>query len=85
MKWYYPPTPLLGTDLSDGYETFVKHDDSADEHLDSLLRTIMDHEKKTQKAIDAEVVTWRGMMTKVCYLLSAAETCSKNVGARLLT
>jgi RAT1-interacting protein len=63
LKWYY--TPQLGTDLSKGFETFVKHDDSADEHLDSLLETIASHEKETGKAIDAHVVTWRGMMTKV--------------------
>ena len=63
----------------------MKHDDSADEHLDSLLRTIMDHEKKTQKAIDAEIVTWRGMMTKVGYLLPSPETYSENIGARPLT
>jgi hypothetical protein len=63
LKWYYPPQ--LGADLSKGYEQFVKHDDSADEHLDSLLKTIMNHEKETGKPIDAHVVTWRGMMTKV--------------------
>ena len=63
MKWYYPP--LLGTDLSTGFETFEKHDDSADEHLDSLLQTIAAHEQETQTKIDAQVVTWRGMITKV--------------------
>ena len=63
MKWYYPPT--LGGDLSTGFETFEKHDDSADEHLDSLLKTIAAHEQETQAKIDAQVVTWRGMMTKV--------------------
>ncbi|KAK3327690.1 RAI1 like PD-XK nuclease-domain-containing protein [Cercophora scortea] len=63
MKWYYPPP--LGVDLSEGYESFVKHDDSADEHLDSLLKTIASHEKETGKPIDANFVTWRGMMTKI--------------------
>ncbi|KAH8881528.1 RAI1-like protein [Thozetella sp. PMI_491] len=65
LKWYYPPAPLVGADLSLGYETFVKHDDSADEHLDSLLRTIMGHEKEEGEPIDAHIVTWRGMMTKI--------------------
>jgi hypothetical protein len=51
--------------LSKGYETFQKHDNSRDEHIDSLLVTIMRHEKETGQAIDAKFVTWRGMMTKV--------------------
>ncbi len=63
MKWYYPPA--LGTDLSNGFQQFDKHDDSVDEHLDSLLTTIADYEKGTGEPIDAHVVTWRGMLTKV--------------------
>lgn len=52
-------------DLSKGFETFDKHDDSGDEHLDSLLKTIISHEQEQGKKIDAQLVTWRGMMTKV--------------------
>lgn len=52
-------------DLSSGFNTFVKHDDSQDEHLDSLLKAIVLHEKETGAKIDANIVTWRGMMTKV--------------------
>ncbi|KAH8664096.1 protein RAI1 [Xylariales sp. PMI_506] len=63
LRWYYPPR--LGADLSVGFETFDSHDDSADEHLDSLLKTIMAHEQEEGKKIDAEIVTWRGMMTKI--------------------
>lgn len=63
MKYYYPPE--LGVDLSRGFNTFIKHDDSQDEHLDSLLKAIMLHEQETGTRIDAKVVTWRGMMTKV--------------------
>lgn len=65
MKYYY--TPMLGADLSKGFNSFQKLDDSGDEHLDSLLATIMAHEKETGKKIDANVVTWRGMMTKVSF------------------
>ncbi len=74
LKWYYPPR--LNVDLSKGFEEFEKHDDSAAEHLDSLLKTIIAHEKETQKKIDAQVVTWRGMMTKVrrCRLYSMKQT-----------
>ncbi|KAI1339058.1 RAI1 like PD-XK nuclease-domain-containing protein [Xylariaceae sp. FL0016] len=63
MQWYYPPE--IGADLSKGFDTFDKHDDSADEHLDSLLKTIAAHEKEEGKKIDAHIVTWRGMMTKI--------------------
>ncbi|KAI1809122.1 RAI1 like PD-XK nuclease-domain-containing protein [Poronia punctata] len=63
LQWYYPPK--LGADLSKGFDTFDKHDDSTDEHLDSLLTTIASHEQGEGKKIDAHVVTWRGMMTKV--------------------
>lgn len=63
LKYYYPAE--VGADLSAGFETFDKHDDSGDEHLDSLLRTIAAHEQQEGKKIDAQVVTWRGMMTKI--------------------
>lgn len=63
LRWYY--TPQLGSDLSQGFDKFVKHDDSVAEHLDSLLKTIMHHEKETKKKIDANVVTWRGVVTKI--------------------
>ncbi|KAL2207502.1 Dhp1-interacting protein Din1 [Sarocladium strictum] len=63
IKYYY--TPRLGADLSEGFDTFVKNDDSKAEHLDSLLKTIAAHEEKTGQKIDANLVTWRGMMTKI--------------------
>lgn len=51
--------------MSKGFDKFDKHDESVDEHLDGLLTTIAAHEKEEGKKIDANVVTWRGMMTKV--------------------
>ncbi|KAH9901996.1 RAI1-domain-containing protein [Xylariomycetidae sp. FL2044] len=63
MQWYYPAE--LGSDLSRGFESFDKHDDSADEHLESLLSTIAAHEREAGQKIDAQLVTWRGMMTKI--------------------
>ncbi|KAI2608399.1 RAI1-domain-containing protein [Hypoxylon fragiforme] len=63
MQWYYPPE--TGVDLSNGFDQFDKHDNSKDEHIDSLLKTIMAHEQEEGKKIDAQVVTWRGMMTKI--------------------
>jgi len=64
VKYYYPCA--IGTSLSKGFETFQKLDDSADEHLDSLLRAIEDLERKRGQRLDAEVIAYRGMMTKVC-------------------
>jgi RAT1-interacting protein len=55
----------LGVSLSEGFEKFQKRDDAADEHLDSLLKTIAALEEKEGKRCEADVVTWRGMMTKV--------------------
>ncbi|KAL7625401.1 decapping endonuclease targeting mRNA [Parahypoxylon ruwenzoriense] len=63
LQWYYPPE--LGADLSKGFEQFDKYDEMTDEHLDGLLRTIMAHEEEEGKKIDAHIVTWRGMMTKI--------------------
>ncbi|KAI1352503.1 RAI1 like PD-XK nuclease-domain-containing protein [Xylaria sp. FL0043] len=63
LQWYYPPR--LGADLSRGFDKFDKHDESVDEHLDSLLETIAAHEEEEGKKIDANIVTWRGMMTKI--------------------
>jgi hypothetical protein len=40
--------------------------DAADEHLDALLDTIVAMEKETGKKCETDIVTWRGMMTKVC-------------------
>lgn len=79
LKYYY--NPQLGADLSKGFDTFVKQDDTADEHLDSLLKTIMAHEKETGTRIDANLVTWRGMMTKVylsTYIFNCALTNSRS-------
>ncbi|KAF7616460.1 hypothetical protein AFLA_004520 [Aspergillus flavus NRRL3357] len=63
LRYYYPPR--LPADLNRGYDTFQKLDDSADEHLDALLETIMALEKETGKKCEADIITWRGMMTKI--------------------
>lgn len=63
LRYYY--TPSLPAMLSEGFETFQKHDDSVDEHLDGLLKAIMELEERTGEMVRVDVVTWRGMMTKV--------------------
>ncbi|KAJ6264805.1 hypothetical protein Dda_0957 [Drechslerella dactyloides] len=65
LRYYY--TPDLHTDLSGGYSSFIKHDDSVDEHLDSLLEALIELEKKEGKCATEGVdfVTWRGMVTRL--------------------
>jgi RAT1-interacting protein len=63
LSYYYPPQ--LPADLNQGFETFQKLDDRGDEHLDALLHTIVAVEQDTGTKCEADVITWRGMMTKV--------------------
>jgi RAT1-interacting protein len=64
---YYVPPPA-GADLKEGFDTFNHHEDKQDTHLDSLLKALVDKERKEghQARVKADFVTWRGMMTKVC-------------------
>ena len=64
LRWYYHHPLDIGTDLSSGFSSFDKHDDSQDEHLVSLLKSMAEYEKANGK-VEAAIVTWRGMMTKV--------------------
>jgi RAT1-interacting protein len=63
LRYYYPPR--LPADLNRGFDTFQQLDDSNDDHLDSLLETIVALEKEKGIKCEADVITWRGMMTKV--------------------
>lgn len=63
IRYYYPPH--LGSDLSTGFDTFQKLDDAADDHLNSLLKTIITLEKQSGTQSGVDIITWRGMMTKV--------------------
>ncbi|TVY64266.1 Decapping nuclease RAI1 [Lachnellula suecica] len=77
IRYYYPPT--LGADLSKGFDTFEKLDDTADDHLDSLLKTIMALEQKEGKRVEADVITWRGMMTKfLAAIFTDRDGCASN-------
>jgi RAT1-interacting protein len=63
LQYFYPPT--LPVDLCKGYESFIRWDDSTDEHLDGLLKAVELLEEKTGERVKVDVITWRGMMTKV--------------------
>lgn len=61
---YYAPPPM-GADLKEGFDTFKHYEDKEDPHLDSLLKALMDTEP-AKEHVKADLMTWRGMMTKVC-------------------
>lgn len=61
---YYVPPPL-GVDMKEGFETFNHYEDKTDPHLNHLLKAVIGKEKSEGKKIQADFVTWRGMMTKV--------------------
>ncbi|EXJ91349.1 hypothetical protein A1O1_04461 [Capronia coronata CBS 617.96] len=63
LRYYYPPA--LPCDLNRGFETFRQLDDSADDHLDGLLDALMLYEKEKGQKLETDVITWRGMMTKI--------------------
>lgn len=63
LRYYYPPR--IGANLSEGFDTFEQLDDAADDHLDGLLETITDFERRTRTRCRADIITWRGMMTKI--------------------
>lgn len=58
----------MGADLKEGFDTFRHYEDKEDPHLDSLLRALMEKEKRDgrDQRVKVDFVTWRGMMTKVC-------------------
>jgi RAT1-interacting protein len=68
---YYVPPPT-GVDLKEGFETFRHHEDKVDAHLDAMLKALVDKERKVGEAAraQADFVTWRGMMTKVCWCVA---------------
>lgn len=79
LRYYYPPfieapgVPVSPLELSKGFDSWIKGDDSIDNHLDGLLETILAHEESLTSGdtnsedvkTKADIITWRGMMTKV--------------------
>lgn len=54
----------MNADLEEGFEQFVKFAE-IDEHLDSLLATLQRYEETQGKEVQVDIITWRGMMTKI--------------------
>ncbi|KAG2214531.1 hypothetical protein INT46_003081 [Mucor plumbeus] len=66
MKYYYPPTSEK-KDLNVGYDKMIQRDESIPEHLDTLLDALTNANTKQPQdnQITADIVTWRGIMTKI--------------------
>jgi RAT1-interacting protein len=50
--------------LEEGFDEFVKFGE-IDEHLDSLLASLQRYEETQGKEVQVDIITWRGMMTKI--------------------
>ncbi|KAI8377325.1 hypothetical protein BD560DRAFT_325731 [Blakeslea trispora] len=64
MKYYYPPTTGK-KDLNEGYERMIQRDESISEHIDTLLDALTQFNSKSKEQATADIVTWRGIMTKI--------------------
>ncbi|KAI8148932.1 RAI1 like PD-XK nuclease-domain-containing protein [Fennellomyces sp. T-0311] len=67
LKYYAEPRLTAGTpSLSYNYDRFIQRDDSIPEHIDTLLDALTDAKSKNRNnPIHADIVTWRGIMTKL--------------------
>lgn len=67
LRYYYPPT--IGADLSKGFERFEQLDDTADDHLDALLKTIIDLEKRSGTKCTADFITCMQCLQAFVFLI----------------
>lgn len=68
--------PVFGADLNYGLDRFVRRDESVPEHLDALVAALQhrtesgtssaERSERDQERRRAHVVTWRGILTKLC-------------------
>ncbi|ORY92994.1 RAI1 like PD-XK nuclease-domain-containing protein [Syncephalastrum racemosum] len=66
LKEYHEPRIDSRTpNLSSGYDKFVQRDESIPEHLDTLLDALTDCRNTKSVDTKADIVTWRGIMTKL--------------------
>ncbi|KAJ2959772.1 hypothetical protein NQZ79_g4790 [Umbelopsis isabellina] len=66
LKYYYP-ADLSDADLSVGYEDFIQRDENLKEHIDTLLDALTHYRSKETDPLSsqADIVTWRGIITKI--------------------
>lgn len=66
LKYYYLPEETIlkaPIDLTVGIDNWTQPNEH-DSHLDTLLESLIEHEKESGK-VDAEIITWRGILTKI--------------------
>ncbi|QNP99251.1 YALIA101S03e15478g1_1 [Yarrowia lipolytica] len=67
LKYYYLPEETIlkaPIDLTKGIENWTQPNEH-DTHLDTLLESLSKYERETGSKIDAEIITWRGILTKI--------------------
>ena len=80
LQYYYPPfiatpgTAVPPINLSSGFDSWIRADETIDHHLNGLLQTLQAHEeglmndgmtKLEDVKTQVDIMTWRGMLTKV--------------------
>lgn len=76
LNYYYFPDSTFEkssgetslTDLNLGFKEFIEKDESKPMHLDQLLKSIIVYEKSTNQKVKADIITFRGIMTKLLCL-----------------
>ncbi|KTW27348.1 hypothetical protein T552_04156 [Pneumocystis carinii B80] len=61
--YYYPP--VVGSNLSNGFEKRIERDERINEHLDGLLLSLCEYERQNgfQRSF-VDFLTWRGILTR---------------------
>lgn len=70
LAYYYLPNSYVsaGIDLQSGFEKFEKFDSSKNGQFDGFLNALTEHERKNSSKVKSDIVTWRGIMTKLLTL-----------------
>lgn len=82
LNYYYLPESALDKqiDLSSGFKDFIQKDESKPQHLNELLQSIKHGEQLRGEKINADIVTWRGIMTKLlCLPYNKTEDIDLNI------
>lgn len=83
LAYYYFPEYTLDSksiDLFAGFSSFIEKDESHDGHLDNLLKAIKLWELENGEKVKANVITWRGIMTKLlCLPYSKSDDIDLNI------
>ncbi|ODQ63265.1 putative suppressor of exonuclease defects [Nadsonia fulvescens var. elongata DSM 6958] len=71
LKYYYFPESSLEDDtidLNTGYKDFERDPEDTPRHLNGMLQCLVGIEKKTNSKVKADIITYRGIMTRLMCL-----------------